>query len=189
MTAHSIPAIDVEQMHSDRWVTRWLFLCAAMVFAIAVIGAITRLTESGLSIMAWAPVTGILPPFTEAEWRRLFALYQQIPEFQQNNPDMTLSEFKEIFWWEYVHRLWGRLIGVVFALPLIWTLRRFRMDPRIPILFWAAAVPVSALGSVLGGLLGPPGILLLGGIPILAALGLALAVQAVWTRRGSAAGG
>ena len=79
--------------------------------------------------------------------------------------------------------------GCVFALPLIWTLRRFRMDPRIPILFWAAAVPVSALGSVLGGLLGPPGILLLGGIPILAALGLALAVQAVWTRRGSAAGG
>lgn len=77
--------------------------------------------------------------------------------------------------------------GCVFALPLIWTLRRFRMSPRIPILFWSAAVPVSALGSVLGGLLGPPGILLLGGVPILAALGLAFAVQAIWTRRNSAA--
>lgn len=85
--------------------------------------------------------------------------------------------------------LFAYAAGCVFALPLIWTLRRFRMDPRIPILFWAAAVPVSALGSVLGGLLGPPGVLLLGGAPILAALGLAFAVQAVWTRRGSAAGG
>ena len=77
--------------------------------------------------------------------------------------------------------------GCVFALPLIWTLRRFRMSPRIPILFWSAAVPVSALGSVLGGLLGLPGILLLGGAPILAALALAFAVQAVCTRWSSAA--
>ena len=77
--------------------------------------------------------------------------------------------------------------GCVFAVPLIWTLRRFRMSPGIPILFWAAAVPVSAFGSVLGGLLGPPGILLLGGVPILAALGLAFAVQAIWTRRTSGA--
>ena len=77
--------------------------------------------------------------------------------------------------------------GCVFALPLIWTLRRFRMSPRIPILLWSAAVPVSALGSVVGGLLGPPGILLLGGAPILAALGLAFAVQTVWTRWRSAA--
>ena len=83
--------------------------------------------------------------------------------------------------------LFAYAAGCVFALPLIWTLRRFRMSPRIPILFWAAAAPVSALGSVLGGLLGPPGILLLGGVPILAALGLAFAVQAIWTRRGSAA--
>lgn len=81
--------------------------------------------------------------------------------------------------------LFAYAAGCVFALPLIWTLRRFRMSPRIPVLFWAAAVPVSALGSVLGGLLGPPGILLLGGIPILAALGLAFAVQAIWTRRTS----
>ena len=78
--------------------------------------------------------------------------------------------------------------GCLFALPLIWTLRRFRMSPRIPVLLWMAAVPISALGTVLGGLLGPPGILLLGGAPILAALGLAFAVQAIWTRRNAAAG-
>ncbi len=84
--------------------------------------------------------------------------------------------------------LFAYAAGCVFALPLIWTLRRFRMSPRIPIVLWSAAVPVSALGTVLGGLLGPPGILLLGGAPILAALGLAFAVQAIWTRWKSAAG-
>jgi hypothetical protein len=75
--------------------------------------------------------------------------------------------------------------GCVFAIPLIWTLRRFRLDPRIPIVLWWTAVPVSALGSVVGGLLGPPGILLLGGAPIVAALGIAFAAQAIWTRRAS----
>ena len=83
--------------------------------------------------------------------------------------------------------LFAYAAGCVFALPLIWTLRRFRMSARIPILLWSAAVPVSALGSVVGGLLGPPGILLLGGAPILAVLGLAFAVQAIWTRWKSAA--
>ena len=144
----TLPAIDVEQMHSDRWTARWLFLCAAMVFAMAVIGAITRLTESGLSIMEWAPVTGILPPLSQAEWERLFGLYQQIPEFQQDNPGMTLPEFKEIFWWEYVHRLWGRLIGLVFALPFLWFLLRGRLAkgllPHLLALF--------ALGGLQGGM-------------------------------------
>ena len=108
----------------DRAIGLWLLVCAAMVFAMAVIGAITRLTESGLSIMEWAPLTGALPPLDEAEWQRLFALYRQIPEYTQNNPGMTLAEFKTIFWWEWVHRLWGRLIGVVFALPFLWFLLR-----------------------------------------------------------------
>lgn len=79
--------------------------------------------------------------------------------------------------------LFAYAAGCIFALPLIWTLRRFRVDPRIPIVLWWTAVPVSALGSVVGGLLGPPGILLLGGAPILAALGIAFAAQAIWTRR------
>jgi cytochrome c oxidase assembly protein subunit 15 len=111
-----------------RAVGLWLLACCAMVLAMAVIGAITRLTESGLSIMEWAPVSGALPPLSQAEWERLFALYRQIPEYQQVNAGMTLEAFKTIFWWEYIHRLWGRLIGVVFALPLAWFWLRGRID-------------------------------------------------------------
>ncbi len=117
-----------------------------MIFAMAVIGAITRLTESGLSIMEWAPVTGALPPLGEAEWRRLFALYQEIPEYQVLHREMTLEEFKAIFWWEYVHRLWGRLIGVVFAGPFLWFWLRGRLSRRL--------VPHLVAMLVLGGLQG-----------------------------------
>ena len=99
----------------DRAVGLWLLSVAAMIFAMAVIGAITRLTESGLSIMEWAPISGTLPPMSEAEWERLFALYKTIPEYQQINRGMSLAAFKEIFWWEWIHRLWGRLIGALFA--------------------------------------------------------------------------
>ena len=111
----------------DRAVGIWLLACGAMIYAMFVIGAITRLTESGLSIMEWAPFSGILPPLSEAEWERVFALYRQIPEYQDLNRGMTLAEFREIFWWEYLHRLWGRLIGVVFALPFLWFLLRGRL--------------------------------------------------------------
>jgi cytochrome c oxidase assembly protein subunit 15 len=117
-----------------------------MIFAMAVIGAITRLTESGLSIMEWAPVTGILPPLGEAEWRRLFALYQEIPEYQVLHREMALEEFKAIFWWEYLHRLWGRLIGVVFAGPFLWFWLRGRLNRRL--------VPHLAAMLVMGGLQG-----------------------------------
>jgi len=115
----------------DRAVGLWLLACCAMVLAMAVIGAITRLTESGLSIMEWAPVTGVLPPLSEAEWERLFALYRQIPEYGQVNAWMDLEAFKTIFWWEYIHRLWGRLIGVVFAVPLAWFWLRGRIDRNL----------------------------------------------------------
>lgn len=111
-----------------RAVGLWLLACCAMILAMAIIGAITRLTESGLSIMEWAPVTGALPPLSETEWERVFALYRQIPEYQQLNAGMSLEEFKTIFWWEYIHRLWGRLIGVVFALPLAWFWWRGQID-------------------------------------------------------------
>jgi heme a synthase len=115
----------------DRAVGLWLLACCAMVLAMAVIGAITRLTESGLSIMEWAPISGALPPLSQAEWERLFALYQQIPEYSQVNAWMGLDEFKTIFWWEYIHRLWGRLIGLVFAVPLAWFWLRGRIDRRL----------------------------------------------------------
>ncbi len=131
---------------SDRAIALWLLACCAMIFLMALIGAITRLTESGLSIMEWAPITGTLPPLSQAEWERIFAIYQQIPEFTEDNPGMTLAEFKTIFWWEYIHRLWGRLIGVVFLLPFLWFLVRGRI--RRPL------VPHLAAMFVLGGLQG-----------------------------------
>ena len=105
----------------------------------AVIGAITRLTESGLSIMEWAPIRGILPPLSQAEWERLFALYKTIPEYQRVNAGMSLAEFKSIFWWEWIHRFWGRLIGFVFAAGFIWFLVRGHLHrglwPHLAILF------------------------------------------------------
>lgn len=120
-------ALAAPRRAPDRAVGLWLLACCAMVLAMAVIGAITRLTESGLSIMEWAPLSGALPPLSEAEWERLFALYRQIPEYSQVNAWMDLEAFKTIFWWEYVHRLWGRLIGVVFAVPLAWFWLRGRI--------------------------------------------------------------
>ena len=128
--APSAPSADLRRAN-DRAVGLWLLGCAAMVFAMAVIGAITRLTESGLSIMEWAPVSGALPPLSEAEWQRLFALYRQTPEYQEINAGMSLAAFKTIFWWEYVHRLWGRLIGIVFLLPFLWFLLTRRLRPSL----------------------------------------------------------
>lgn len=103
-----------------RAVANWLLACAGMVFVMAIIGAITRLTESGLSITEWKPITGTLPPLNEAQWLIEFEKYKQIPEYQVLNRGMSLDEFKQIFFWEWFHRLWGRLIGVVFAVPLVW---------------------------------------------------------------------
>lgn len=97
----------------------WLFFNALMVFAMVMIGAITRLTESGLSMVEWKPLIGALPPLNDAEWNRVFGLYQQTPEFQKVNFWMDLGDFKRIFFWEWLHRLWGRLIGLTFALPLL----------------------------------------------------------------------
>jgi cytochrome c oxidase assembly protein subunit 15 len=130
----------------DKAVAIWLLICCAMIFAMAVIGAVTRLTESGLSIMEWAPFSGALPPLSEAEWQRVFALYQQIPEYQEINRGMSLDEFRSIFWLEYVHRLWGRLIGVVFLVPLVWFWLRRRLRPGLPRQLWG----IFALGALQG---------------------------------------
>lgn len=101
-------------------IRNWLFFTAFMVFAMAIIGAITRLTESGLSMVEWKPLIGAIPPLSAAEWERVFGLYQQTPEFIHKNSWMELGDFKQIFFWEWLHRLWGRVIGLVFALPLMW---------------------------------------------------------------------
>ena len=108
----------------QRAVAWWLFACCAMVFATMVVGGVTRLTHSGLSIVEWKPLIGALPPLSHADWLELFAKYQQTPEFIKRNHDMTLDGFQYIFWWEWAHRLSGRLIGVVFFGPYVWFLLR-----------------------------------------------------------------
>ncbi len=108
-------------------VAMWLFVCCALVFAMVVVGGVTRLTRSGLSIVEWQPIVGTLPPLTDAQWQDTFAKYQLTPEFRQVNHAMTLAEFKGIFWWEYIHRLLGRAIGVVFLVPLLWFAARRRI--------------------------------------------------------------
>ena len=130
----------------DRPIAIWLLLCCAMILIMAVIGAITRLTESGLSIMEWAPLRGTLPPLNQEEWLRLFDIYKQIPEYQQENAGMSLDEFKEIFWWEFIHRLWGRAIGVVFLLPFLWFMIKGQIRKGL--------APHLLLMFILGGLQG-----------------------------------
>jgi heme a synthase len=134
--------------HDDRLVASWLFAVAAMIFVMVVLGGVTRLTESGLSITRWQPISGVIPPLDAASWQREFDLYKQIPEFQKLRPDMTLAEFKGIFWWEYAHRLWGRLIGVVFALPGLWLLLRGRIRPSLG----PRLIGLFLLGGLQGGL-------------------------------------
>jgi cytochrome c oxidase assembly protein subunit 15 len=113
--------------NSQRAVAWWLFACCALVFLTMVVGGVTRLTHSGLSIVEWKPLIGALPPLSHADWLELFAKYQQTPEFIKRNHDMTLEGFQFIFWWEWAHRLSGRLIGVVFFLPYVWFLVRGRL--------------------------------------------------------------
>jgi len=131
---------------SRRAVAAWLFLVAALIFLMTVIGGITRLTESGLSIVDWRPVTGALPPIGEAAWTAEFEKYRQSPQYRLVNRGMTLDEFKQIFWWEYVHRLWGRLIGLAYALPFAWFLWRGTVPRPYRPHLWAAF----ALGGLQG---------------------------------------
>ena len=109
----------------------WLFLCCGLIFLMVVVGGITRLTLSGLSITEWKPVIGIVPPLSAADWAAEFAKYQQIPEYRAIHFAMSLDEFKSIYYWEYLHRLLGRLIGVAFAVPFIWFLARRRLPRRL----------------------------------------------------------
>jgi len=110
-------------------VASWLFVCCALIFLMVVIGGITRLTLSGLSITEWKPVVGVLPPFSSADWAAEFAKYKQIPEYRLVHYAMSLDEFKTIYFWEYLHRLLGRLVGIAYAVPFAWFLLR-RQLPR-----------------------------------------------------------
>ena len=131
-----------------RSIATWLLVCAGLVFAMVVVGGGTRLTRSGLSIVEWQPLVGAIPPLSLADWETLFAKYRSTPEFRLVNFDMTLEGFKRIFWWEYAHRLLGRLIGVVFLLPFVWFLVRRRLERTLA---WQLA-GVFALGALQGAL-------------------------------------
>jgi heme a synthase len=106
----------------------WLLGVAALVFAMVLVGGATRLTESGLSITQWQPVTGVIPPIGDAQWQAEFTRYKQIPQYSQLNPDMNLEGFKTIFYWEWSHRLLARVIGLAFILPLLWFWRRRQLS-------------------------------------------------------------
>ncbi len=172
-----------------RVLATWLLLVAAMVWAMVALGGATRLTGSGLSIMEWAPFRGTLPPLTEAEWQRLFGLYRTIPQYQLVNAGIDLEGFKQIFWLEWAHRLWGRLIGLAFLLPLLWFAFKGmvprRLLPRLGVLF------------VLGGMQGAIGWFMVASgfqadrtavsaYRLVAHLGMALGLYAalVWTALG-----
>ena len=131
-----------------RAIAVWLYVVAAMIVAIVVVGGITRLTESGLSITEWKPLTGVVPPLNDAQWQAEFANYRRIPQYEAFNRGMTLAGFKAIFFWEYVHRLLGRLIGTVFALPLLW----FAVRRQIPRGYGWRLVALFALGGLQGAL-------------------------------------
>lgn len=106
----------------------WLLICCALVFAMVVVGGVTRLTDSGLSIVEWQPLIGTMPPITQENWDELLEKYRSSPQYQQVNKGMSVDEFKTIFWWEYFHRLLGRLIGLVFFIPFIYFLVKKKID-------------------------------------------------------------
>ena len=115
----------------------WLFASAAIVFLMVVIGGITRLTGSGLSITEWKPIMGAIPPLNDAQWNEAFEKYKQIPQYAQINAGMSLGEFQGIFWWEWLHRLIGRMVGAVFALPMVVFLACRAAPPRSIFRQWA----------------------------------------------------
>jgi cytochrome c oxidase assembly protein subunit 15 len=120
----------------NRAVGLWLLIVAALVTATLLVGGATRLTESGLSITEWKPVTGVLPPVTDAQWHSEFDKYKQIPQYREINRGMSLAEFKTIYWWEWAHRLLGRLIGAAFLLPFLYFLWRGRIGRDLRRQLW-----------------------------------------------------
>lgn len=139
----------VQQAPARRAVALWLLAVAGLIWAMVALGGATRLTGSGLSIMEWAPFRGILPPMSDAEWNRLYELYRTIPQYQLVNQGFGLEGFKRIFWLEWIHRFWGRLIGVAYVLGLAW----FWVRGRIP----HGLMPRLLLLLALGGLQGAVG--------------------------------
>jgi len=133
---------------AHRAVAAWLLVCCALVFLMVVVGGVTRLTHSGLSITEWQPILGALPPLSEQDWQAAFAKYQATPEYQLVNRGMSLGEFERIFWWEYAHRLLGRLIGVAFLVPFL----GFALRRAIPKGYGGLLAAIFVLGGLQGAL-------------------------------------
>jgi cytochrome c oxidase assembly protein subunit 15 len=142
----NLPDAERPAGRDARAVAFWLLGVAGLVWIMVAIGGATRLTGSGLSIMEWAPLSGTLPPMSEAEWNRLYELYRTIPQYQLLNAGFGLEGFKEIFWLEWIHRLWGRLIGLAYAVGLAW----FWVRGRIPHGYKPKLLGLLALGGLQG---------------------------------------
>jgi cytochrome c oxidase assembly protein subunit 15 len=145
---NTIPAqqASARPASAQRAIRAWLFSVAALIVLTVLVGGATRLTESGLSIVEWKPVTGVLPPLGEGQWERAFEAYKAIPQYRAQNADMTLAEFKTIFWWEWSHRLLGRVIGAVYLLPFLYFLWRYPMAAELKRRLWL----IFALGALQG---------------------------------------
>jgi cytochrome c oxidase assembly protein subunit 15 len=129
-------------------VRAWLYAVAAMMVLTLVVGGATRLTESGLSIVEWKPVTGVIPPWSEQAWHDEFAKYQQIPQYRERNTGMSLASFKTIYWWEWSHRLLARLVGAVFLLPFLFFLWRGAIELGLRLRLWTVFGAGGLLGAV-----------------------------------------
>jgi heme a synthase len=139
-------AIALQQAPHNRAVAWWLVGVAALIAIMVLVGGATRLTESGLSIVEWKPVAGTLPPLDDAQWTQAFEAYKTIPQYRELNAGMSLSEFKTIFWWEWSHRLLGRVIGAAFLLPFLWFLWRGALNADLQRRLWL----IFGLGALQG---------------------------------------
>ena len=146
MTTTSAPWSVNATTHSQKFVSYWLFSVASLVAIMVVIGGVTRLTGSGLSMVEWRPIMGTLPPLNAAEWQRVFDLYRASPEYEQFNYGLSLGGFQTIFFWEYFHRLWGRLLGLAFGLPFLFLL----VTRRIPFGYSRRLTTLLLLGGFQG---------------------------------------
>jgi cytochrome c oxidase assembly protein subunit 15 len=139
-------ALSAQRAPHSRAVRWWLVTVVVLIAIMALVGAATRLTESGLSIVEWKPVTGTLPPLSETQWTQAFEAYKTIPQYRELNAGMNLGEFKTIFWWEWSHRLLGRVIGVAFLLPFLWFLWRGALSADLKLRLWL----IFGLGALQG---------------------------------------
>jgi cytochrome c oxidase assembly protein subunit 15 len=128
--------MTAQQLQYDRQVAVWLLLCAAVIFGMILLGGVTRLTNSGLSMVEWKPLMGIIPPLTEQAWLETFDKYKQFPEYQKINQGMDLAGFKSIFMFEYLHRVLGRLIGMMYLLPMLYFAFKGRVRPGLMPRLW-----------------------------------------------------